>query len=114
MKADIIVFSYSDHYAVNNDFDLNQVRRLVKVKEVKGKYVPDEEKYLEIKIGREISIDEEEIEKINLDKLKEDRDSYFRWWRQEQDKVKKLEEELKCKKIELDELRKEVRGDESA
>jgi len=112
MKADIIVFSYNDHYAVNDDFDLNQVRRLVKVKEVKGKYIPDEEKYLEIRIGREVSIDEVEIEKLNFDKLKEDRDSYSRWWIQEQAKVIKLEEELKCKKLEIEELRKEVKEDD--
>jgi len=108
MKADIIVFGYNEHYAVNSDFDLNVIRKMVKVKIAKEKYVPEEEKYLEIKIGREVSIDEEEIEKINLEEITASRDSYSRWWTQEQAKVKKLEEELKCKKLEIEELRKEL------
>lgn len=109
MKADIIVLGWNDYYAVNSDFDLNEVRKLVKVKEVKGKFLPEDEKTLEIKIGREIVVEEKEIEKVEISKLEDDNKNYSRWWTEEKEKVKKLEEELRCKKLELDEMRKEVR-----
>lgn len=105
---DIIEFGWNYHYAVDRHFDLNGLRQLVPVKEKGKKYIPAEEgeNVIRIVLNKEVIFEEEEVEKVIIDDLKRDKEQYSKWWTDEQAKNKKLEEELKCLKIDLEKMKK--------
>lgn len=107
MKCDIVKFGYSNEVAVDQNFDLNLLRRMKQVKDVRGTYVPREDSDIEVKLSQKIVLDEPEIEKINIDDLQRNSDQYREWWLNEQKKSEKVSKELECLKLELAQFRKE-------
>jgi len=107
MKATILSFGYSNNYAIPEEFDLNVLKKLLRVKEKGEVFIPEEDEDITIKVGKKITLEEKEIEAVNIKEIKQDKENYSRWWREEQAKVKKLEEELLCKKLEIEEFKKE-------
>jgi hypothetical protein len=106
---DIIRFGYGEEFAVDGRFDLNNLRALKRVKTVGDKYIPDytKKKSLEILLDCTVTYEEEEIEKVVVEDIKREKDQYSRWWNEEKTKTRKLSEELKCAKLEIEALKKE-------
>lgn len=93
--VDIINIGYHENYAVNEEFDLNSLRQMVKVKEINGKFIPECSSNIEVKINREIVYSEEEKENIEKEELKTEKNKYYEWWKAERIKTEKLQAELK-------------------
>lgn len=100
---DIINFGYYTSYAVEDDFDLNELRELTKVKLVGDRYIidSDEDSNISIIIKKDVAYKKEEIEAITIKELKEDVEKYSKWWIEEQEKAKQINKELKKLKKQL-------------
>lgn len=105
---DIIEFGWHDSYAVDPSFDLNDLRRFIPVKEERNKYIPVDEDigHIRVLINKKVVFEEKEIEEAKLEKAEADKEQYSRWWREEQTKTKKLEEELNRLKLDLEKMKK--------
>lgn len=105
---DIIRFGYS-FFAVNSTFNLNEIRGFNPVKMSGDTYIPEEVK-VEIILNQKVTFDNEEIEKVNVESLKKERDQYSRWWNEEQTAKRKIDEELKCLKLDVQRMKDESVG----
>jgi len=111
--TDIIKFDWNNEYAVDDSFDLNQLRKFKKVKSVNSNYVFDEkDSGMTIEIGKPLLIAPEEIEENEKQELIKDKENYKAWYNQEQSKANKLKNELDCIKKQLAELVKSEEGGE--
>jgi len=95
MKADIISFGWGEEYVVPNTFDLNTLRSFAKVKEVNRNYIPDEEASgITIKLNKNIALSKADQDENLIAEATEKASQYERWYREEQEKNRKLTGEL--------------------
>jgi hypothetical protein len=97
MFRDIIKFGWSEEYAVDETFDLNCLRELIKVKELGRGYALDAEKsgiVVHIGKGSLVAIAEEAAENLKIRDLEDNLDSYRRAYEESQKTVKQLKEKL--------------------
>ena len=105
---DIIEFGWNYHFAVSDTFNLNTLRQLMPVKEEGKKFIPADEDTGSVRIllNKSVTFHPDEVEEAKLEKAESDVEQYSRWWKEEQGKSKKLEEELKCLKLDLEKIKK--------
>lgn len=110
---DLIKFGWSAQYAVDREFDLNQLRYFTKIKEKGKKYVTsdDADENIFIKVNIDMTEDKEEIEKIDLEEITKDRDNYKRWYQEGQSEFTKAKKELECLKASIEIMKKEKKDE---
>lgn len=106
--TEILKISYGDEFALSDDFDLNQLRKIKRVSKLKDKYIADVKQDFELSFGETLVKDEEEKENLKFDAMKQDKEQYERWWSEGNTEKNKLNEKIKCLQIEIDELKKEA------
>jgi hypothetical protein len=105
---DVIKFYYGREFMVDEQFDLNQLRRLNKVKKVGSTYIldPDNTEKIEVIIEANFVLGESQTEKVIVEELTKDKDQYSKLWTEERERTNKLSNELNCAKLEIDALKK--------
>lgn len=105
--TEILTIGYGNSFALEPGFDLNQLRRLHPVEEVKGNYVPAPgHSDFYVTFNKTLIVDDAKIEESKLAKAEEDKENYRRWWSSEQEKTRKLQSDLDCLKLQLQEMSK--------
>jgi hypothetical protein len=108
MKATVIEFGWSGSYAAPRDFDLNALKNLVRVERKAKNYIPKaDESEITIKIGADFTDEKEEIEKLELKEITEDRDNYKKWYHDGKAEFEKVKNELACLKKTIEVIKKE-------
>ena len=97
---DVIKVSYGEFYAIDDSFDLNQLRKLKRVKRVSDGYVPEKTtSCIEIEVGANVITKKENVDDAIIKELEEKTSQYQKWWNDERAAKAKVDEELKCLKL---------------
>ena len=102
--TEIIEFGYHNTFAIAEDFDLNQFRKLTKVKACGETYVP-EEQFMSIHFGKTVISDKHEADNAKIQELEKQVDQRYKWWQKEKEDNVKLAEKIKCLKLQLEEVK---------
>ena len=100
----IIKFSWGETFAVDQNFDLNHLKQLFKVKESSSHGYLPVDNTITIELGKRVEFNPAAAEKINIAEIIENRDYYQKQYWDEQKKGENLKKDLDCIKTQLDEL----------
>ena len=100
--ADIISFSYGETYLVEDDFDLNTLRKLLKVRSVDNTYIKNtDNQSISVIINAQIELDASKSIEVERSHSESEAKRNYKWYEEEKEKVDALTAENKFIKEQL-------------
>lgn len=102
--TEILEISYNGKLAILANFDLNDLRKLVPVKESGSNYIPDPEPRMTLHFGKTFLYEDNEVNQSRVDEAEERAGNLHRWWQEERAKNEKLKDEMEQIRLQLQQL----------